>query len=109
VTGQWAGVATSGQLGSDGLWARLRGQARRVVLSLVDSVSGVVWAVAVAAEEENARGWAQLFQRAQEMGLAWEKLNGVTSDGATGLLSYLRQALAGVHHQRCVWHFWRVQ
>ena len=39
--------------------------------------------------------------------MAWDKINGLTSDGAQGLLSFLRRALPGVHHQRCVWHFWR--
>jgi len=45
-TGGWTdlgGVATSGQMGTDGLWARLRGKAKRVVLLLSDSVTGVVW------------------------------------------------------------------
>jgi hypothetical protein len=107
VSGQLEGVGTSGQMGSDGLWARLRSQAKGVVLSLVDSVTGVVWAVVVAAEEESTQGWEQLFQRAKTVGLAWDKINALSSDGAQGLLSYLRRALPGVHQQRCVWHFWR--
>lgn len=44
VAGQLAGIPTSGQMGTDRLWARLRRGARRVVLALVDSVTGVVWA-----------------------------------------------------------------
>jgi hypothetical protein len=107
VPGQLEGVATSGQMGADGLWVRLRGQAKGVVLSLVDSVTGVVWAVVVAAEEESTKGWEQLFERAKTVGLAWDKINGLTSDGAQGLLSFLRRVLPWVHHQRCVWHFWR--
>src|SRR5215210_180430 len=39
---QLAGVPTSGQLATDGLWARLQGGSKRVVLLLVESVSGVV-------------------------------------------------------------------
>lgn len=105
--GQWAGVASSGQMGTDGLWARFRAGGKGVVLSLVDSVTQVIWAVVVAAEEESARGWEQLFQQAKVAGLAWETLNGLTSDGAQGLLAYLRLALSWVHQQRCVWHFWR--
>jgi hypothetical protein len=107
IPGQLEGVATSGQMGSDGLWVRLRGQAKGVVLSLVDSVTGVVWAVVVAAEEESTKGWERLFERAKVVGLAWDKINALTSDGAQGLLSFLRRTLPGVHQQRCVWHFWR--
>ncbi|RME85825.1 MAG: hypothetical protein D6775_01795 [Caldilineae bacterium] len=32
---------------------------------------------------------------------------GVSSDGAQGLVSYLRRRLSWVQHQRCVWHLWR--
>ena len=101
------GLGSSGQFGSDGLWVRLRGGGKRVVLSLVDSVSGLVWGLVVAVGEESAAEWQKLFERAREAGLLWEKLNGLTSDGAQGLLAYLRQTLEWVHHQRCVWHFWR--
>ena len=65
------------------------------------------------AEEESAASWKALFEQAKSMGLAWETLNGLTSDGAQGLLSYLREALSWVHHQRCVpqlplgRHLWR--
>jgi transposase-like protein len=107
ASGQWAGVTSSGQMGTDGLWARFRARGQGVVLGLVDSVTQVVWAVVVAAEEESTRGWEQLFEAAKAAGLAWETLNGLTSDGAQGLLAYLRRALGWVHHQRCVWHFWR--
>jgi len=107
IVGQLEGVPSSGQMGTDGLWARLRGQGKRVLLGLVDSVSGVIWGVAVVAEEESAACWEVLFKRAQQVGLALDRLSGLTSDGAQGLLSYLRQAFGWVHHQRCVWHFWR--
>ena len=105
--GQLAGVSCSGQMGSDGLWARLRGGSQRVLLVLMDSVTGVVWAVKVVAEEESREGWAALLACAERGGLLLSELRGLTSDGAQGLLSYLRQALSWVHHQRCVWHFWR--
>ena len=49
----------------------------------------------VVAGEESAASWTALFERAQEAGLAWETLDGLTSDGAQGLLSYLRDALSG--------------
>ena len=107
VAGQLAGVACSGQMGSDGLWTQLRGGVKSVVLSLVDTVSGVVWGIVVAGEEESQAGWRKLFEQAERAGLAGEAINGLVSDGAQGLLSYLREALAWVHHQRCVWHFWR--
>lgn len=107
VPGQLKGLYCSGQMGTDGLWARLRGGGKRVVLALVDSVTGVVWGTVVVAGEEMAASWGKLFARAKEIGLLWEQVNGLTSDGAQGLLSYLRQALSWVHHQRCVWHMWR--
>lgn len=107
VAGQWDGVANSGQFGADGLWARLRDGAKRVVLSLVDTVTGVIWATQVSAGEESAGDWSGLFLRVQEAGLGWGDLDGVVSDGAAGLLSFLRESLGRVHHQRCIWHFWR--
>jgi len=115
VAGHLQGLESSGQFGSDGLWARLRGGGKRVVLTPDwiggDSVSGLVWGLVVAVGEESAAEWQKLFERAKEAGLLWEKLNGLTSDGAQGLLppiqSGVRQALEWVHHQRCVWHFWR--
>ena len=109
---QLKGVFCSGQMGADGLWAHLRGKSKGVLLSLVDSITGVVWAV-VAVADESAESWRTLFQQAKEGGLDWGLLNGVTSDGAQGLLSYLREAMGGVHHQLCVpqlplgQHFWR--
>ena len=42
LAGQWAGVETSGQFGVDGLWVRLRQGSKRVVLVLLDTVTGVV-------------------------------------------------------------------
>jgi hypothetical protein len=107
VPGQMAGLPCSGQMGTDGLWVRLRGGGKRVVLTLVDNVTGLLWGMVVVAEEESAASWQALFEQAKAMGLAWETLNGLTSDGAQGLLSYLREAFSWVHHQRCVWHLWR--
>ena len=85
---------------------RLRGGGKRVLLTLVDSVTGLIWGMVVVGGEETAASWQKLFERAQEMGLLLEKMSGLTSDGAQGLL-YLREALPWVHHQRCVWHVWR--
>jgi transposase-like protein len=107
VRGHLAGVPTSGQLTTDGLWARLRGGTTRVVLLLVDSVSGVVWPPVVATGEEAAHQWQRLFVRARGAGLAVGDLWGVTSDGATGIAGYLRTRLSWVLHQRCVFHWWR--
>lgn len=104
---QLAGVETSGQMGTDGLWVRLRGGAKGVLLSLVDTATGVIWGVVVAAEEESQAGWRALIAQAESAGLALEKLNGLVSDGAQGLLGCVREALAWVHQQRCIWHFWR--
>ena len=107
VRGQLAGVPTTGQLTTDGLWARLRGATTRVVLLLADSVSGVVWPPAVATGEEAPAQWQRVFVRARVAGLAVGDLWAVTSDGATGLAGYLRAHLSWVLHQRCVFHLWR--
>jgi len=107
IEGQLEGVPISRQLGCDGLWARLRGGGKRVVLLVVDSVSGVIWPPVVAKGEESADDWAPLFERARRAGLPLQALRGVTSDGSQGLMAYLRQQLHWVNHQRCVWHLWR--
>jgi transposase-like protein len=107
VAGQLSGVAISRQMGTDGLWARLRGGVQRVALAVVDCVSGVVWPAVVVEGEEKEEGWGQLFQRAEEAGLNLNALRGVTSDGSHGLQAYLRGSMGWVNHQRCVWHLWR--
>jgi transposase-like protein len=107
VPGQLDGVEQSGLLGTDGLWMRLRGGAKRVVLLLTDSVSGVVWPPVVVQGEESLPPWQRLFERAYQAGLAPAELRGVTSDGAKGILSFLRRHLPWVQHQRCVWHLLR--
>lgn len=104
---QWQGIRQSEELGTDGLWAKLRGGATRVVLLLADSVTGLLWPPVVAEREDQAAPWQRLFERARQAGLSWLGIRGVTSDGAQGLSAFLRQALAWVQHQRCVWHFWR--
>ena len=107
VVEQLTGVESSGQLATDGLWARLRGRTKRVVLALVDNATGVVWPPVVVAGEGTAAAWAPLFTRAAQAGLILSELRGIASDGATGLESYRRQALPWVSHQRCVFHLWR--
>lgn len=107
IAGQWAGVENSGQFGTDGLWAKLRGKITRVLLILVDTVTGVIWSMSVAEGEERAESWALLFRRIKEAGLPWEDLSGLVSDASQGLLSFMRGVLGWVHHERCVWHFWR--
>jgi hypothetical protein len=104
---QLVGVGGSGQLATDGLWARLRGGTKRVVLALVDNVTGVVWPPVVVAGEGTAAASEALFTRAEQAGLVVRELRGIASDGATGLESYRRQALPWVSHQRCVSHLWR--
>jgi transposase-like protein len=107
VDGQLAGIAQPTAVGTDGLWAKLKGKAQRVVLLVVDSVSGLVYPPIVAKGEASAGPWQRLFARAQRAGLDLDALRGVTSDGAPGLLAYLGRSLTWVQQQRCVWHLWR--
>ena len=107
VPGQLKGIGATQELGTDGLWARLKGRVVRVVLMAVDSVSGLIYPPVVAQNEERADVWGALLERAQAAGLDLQKLRGICSDGANGLLSYLRKELAWVEQQRCVWHIWR--
>jgi transposase-like protein len=107
VPEQLASVASSGVLGADGLWARLRAGGQRVVLALSDSVSGLLYPPVVVAGEGEATAWQQLFTCAATAGLDLSGLRGITSDGAQGLGAYLREHLRGVNSQRCVWHVWR--
>lgn len=52
VPGQLQDLAQSAELGTDGLWARLRGGATRVVLLLLaDSVTGLLWLPVVAEQK----------------------------------------------------------
>jgi hypothetical protein len=107
VADQLAGVPSSGQVGTDGLWVRLRGGGKRVVLCLVDSVSGLLWPPVVATGEAAAANWEAVFARAKAAGLCLAALRGVVSDGAAGLSAYLEATLTWVSHQRCVFHLWR--
>ena len=107
VKGQLEGAKTSGEVGVDGLWAKLRGGTKRVVLVLVDSVTGLIYPPVVVEGEEDEAPWKQLFKRAKRAGLPIARLRGVTSDGASGLVGYLAKTLYFVNHQRCVFHIWR--
>ena len=107
VTDQLAAVPSSGQVATDGLWARLRGGTTRVVLLLTDCVTGVVYPPVVVADEATAAPWERLFRQAQAAGLDLDALRGVASDGARGLGTYLTETLWWVNHQRCVFHLWR--
>jgi hypothetical protein len=107
VPEQLAGVPTSGQVATDGLWARLLKGQKRVVLALVDTVTGVIWPPVVVNGEDSERSWGRMFRRAKLSGLDVDQLRGVTSDGAKGLIGYLGRALSWVNHQRCHFHLWR--
>ncbi len=107
VEKQLEGVASSGQVGADGLWAVLRGRAKRVVLALVDSVTGLIWPPVVVTGEDSEDSWKSLFVRAKQAGLDPNVLRGLVSDGAKGLIGYLNRALVWVNHQRCVLHIWQ--
>lgn len=107
VPAQLAGAKTSGQLATDGLWARLGGGVKRVVLGLTEPLTGLIWPPVVAAGEGAAAHWAALFERAAQAGLVLAELRGLASDGAKGLESYLHRGLPWVSHQRCIFHLWR--
>lgn len=107
VPGQLEGVATSGQVGTDGLWARLLKGRKKVVLALVDMVTGVIWPPVVVNEEDSERSWGRAFRRARLAGLDLDQLRGVVSDGAKGLIGYVGRVLTWVNHQRCHFHLWR--
>ena len=102
IEGQLKGISSSEVVGTDGLWARLRGGTKRVALIVVDSVTGVIWPPVIAVGEESEKAWQSLFERARQAGLHLEYLRGVTSDGARGLLAYLNGTLTWVQQQRCV-------
>ena len=108
VEGQLEGIATSGQMGVDGLWARLRGGVTRVVLLLQDSVTGLVLPPVVAKGEAARQCWRGMFQRAQKAGFDLQGLRGVTSDGAHALIGCLKEVAGWANHQSCVWHLWRI-
>ena len=61
---------------------RLRGGGKRVLLLLVDTVTGVVWTTVATAGEESAASWEKLFERVKEAGLSWKNLNGLVADAA---------------------------
>ncbi len=107
VPGQLAGVGTSGKVGTDGLWARLLARQKKVVLALVDTVTGVIWPPVVVNEEDSDRSWGRMFRRARIAGLDPNELRGVVSDGAKGLIGYVGRVLSWVNHQRCQFHIWR--
>lgn len=104
---QVAGVPTSGQLAADGLWAKLTGTAKTVVLLLGDRVTGVVYPPIVVSDEAAPAHWGSLFLRAARAGLRPSRIQGVVSDGTRGLAQFLEQRLVWVHHQRRVFHLWR--
>jgi len=107
IPGQLAGIGELQELGTDGLWAKWKGQVVPVVLLTVDSVSGLIYPSVVAEGLESAELWRQLFERAWEARLNLPALRGPTSDGDQGLLVCVRRALDWVQQQRCVWHLWR--
>ena len=107
VPGQLQGLAQSEEVGPDGLWARRRGGAPRVVVVLADSVTGLLWPPVVAERADQAAPWQRRFARARHAGLDWQRLRGVTHDGAQGLSAFLGHTLVWVQHPRCVWHIWR--
>jgi hypothetical protein len=102
-----ADVPSSGQLGADGLWAKLGGKTKAVVLLLSDRVTGVLYPPVVVATEDDPVAWERLVVRAARAGLRVSRVQGLVSDGSRGLAQFLERRLVWVHHQRCVFHLWR--
>ena len=107
VEGQLSELVSTEVAGTDGLWARLRGGVKRVVLAVVDSPTGVIWPPVVVEGEDSEGSWQQMFERAQQAGLVLDRLRAITSDGSRALMAYLKRVLGWVYQQRCVWHVWR--
>lgn len=107
VPEQLAGIGETQEVGTDGLWTKLKGQVVWVVLLAVDSVSGLIYPPVVARDEDSASAWEKLFTRARAAGLDLQKLRGLCAAGAQGLRASLRRDLVWVLQQRCVWHTWR--
>lgn len=107
IPDQLAGIESAEELATDGLWAKLKDKVVCVVLMTVNSVTGVIYPPLVAGDEAQASAWEKLFARAAKAGLQLQQIRGLTSDGAQGLLGYLREQLVWVEQQRCVWHVWR--
>lgn len=107
VPEQLAGIDATQEVGTDGLWAKLKGGVVWMVLLAADSVSGLLYPPVVVHDEESASAWEKLFTRAQAAGLDVQKLRGLCSDSDQGLLAYLRRDLFWVLQKRCVWHIWR--
>lgn len=106
VKQQLVGVSSSGQVGLDGLWTKLMGKGKRVVLALVDTVTGVIWPPVVV-EAETTAASTRVIERAEAAGLDRHQWRGLVSDGASGFAGLLNQVLSWVNHQRCVFHLWR--
>src|SRR6185312_8087894 len=82
VDGQVRDAPSAGQLATDGLWARLRGRTKKVMLLLTDGSSGLIWPPVVVDGEEAPAAWQRFFKRAEGAGLILREMRGVTSDGA---------------------------
>ena len=102
----WADVPSSGQLGADGLWAKLHGKTQAVLLLLSDRVTGGIYPPVVVATEDDPAAWGQLVLRAAQAGLRLSRIRGVVSDGTRGLAQFVERRRVWVHHQRWVFHIW---
>ncbi len=76
----------------------------RVVLIAVDSVSGLIYPPVVAQNEERADGWGGLLEARPSHGAGPAEAARYLLGWGQRALAYLRNALAWVEPQRCVWH-----
>jgi hypothetical protein len=97
----YEGVEGSGLLGADGLWARLRGGAVRVLLMVRDSVTGLLYPPVLAAGEEAAAACEQLLAQAERAGLRLAEVRALVSDGAQGLLRCTQRAICAMPCRGC--------
>ena len=102
VPSQLEGVTNSEQVGTDGLWAVLRGGSKRVILMLVDSVSGVICPPVVVEGEENPKSWRVLHiwrNLAGELGKrVAEAVGELTGEAAQAVRKQARKELVALVH-----------
>ena len=91
----------------DGIWIRIRGEGKRVLLVAI----GVDWLGRYevldwsCAKQESADAWQRFLRRLWERGLRGVEV--VVSDAAKGIWVAAARVFPKARHQACLWHFSR--